>query len=187
MGIDEADVSRPPYVKYFIDRHLYAIMTRAASQNFVNNVDPKAFSPLTPVIYVALLATLKVAYHTYTLKEEREFHVVLRGHRGLPIEEVKEDLLAEDLPVQSVCLITNRAREPPTCTRIKDTDGPPACEHCKSSGHTANYLGFPRVPKRKIIIPKNKNNKKALPPRPIRPRPAEGPCARSQQICHTRK
>ncbi|GBP00713.1 hypothetical protein EVAR_76955_1 [Eumeta japonica] len=34
------------------------------------------------------------------------------------------------------------------CTRNKDTDGPPACVLCKSSGHTANYLGCPRAPKR---------------------------------------
>ncbi|GBP86482.1 hypothetical protein EVAR_53834_1 [Eumeta japonica] len=36
----------------------------------------------------ALLATLKVAYHTYFLMKEREFHVVLRGlPKELPIEE----------------------------------------------------------------------------------------------------
>ncbi|GBP82703.1 hypothetical protein EVAR_64591_1 [Eumeta japonica] len=40
----------------------------------------------------ALLATLKVARHTYSLKEEREFRV--------------------NLPVQSVRWITNHAREP---------------------------------------------------------------------------
>ncbi|GBP34186.1 Nucleic-acid-binding protein from transposon X-element [Eumeta japonica] len=61
----------------------------------------------------ALLATLKVAYHTYSLKDEREFRVVLRGvPKEIPIEEVKEDLLTQDLPVQSVRRITNRAREP---------------------------------------------------------------------------
>ncbi|GBP25798.1 hypothetical protein EVAR_94817_1 [Eumeta japonica] len=32
--------------------------------------------------------------------------------KELPIEEFKEDLLAQNLPVQSVCRITNRAREP---------------------------------------------------------------------------
>ncbi|GBP55048.1 hypothetical protein EVAR_46344_1 [Eumeta japonica] len=44
-----------------------------------------------------LLATLKVAYHTYSLKDEREFRVVpsFRGvPKEIPIEEVKEDLLA---------------------------------------------------------------------------------------------
>ncbi|GBP26109.1 hypothetical protein EVAR_15122_1 [Eumeta japonica] len=173
----------------------------------------------------ALLATLKVAYHTYSLKEEREFRVVLRGvPKKIPIEEVK-DQIAQDLPVQSVRRITNRAREPldlvlltadtgidtatkrsfyrikAVCslsgikveqphkksipgqcfncelyghssknrfqraryikclgdygtaayTRNKDTDGAPACALCKSSGHTADYLGCPRAPKRKII------------------------------------
>ncbi|GBP21789.1 hypothetical protein EVAR_10968_1 [Eumeta japonica] len=38
----------------------------------------------------ALLATLKVAYHTYSLKDEREFRVVLRGvPKEIPIEEVR--------------------------------------------------------------------------------------------------
>ncbi|GBP93651.1 hypothetical protein EVAR_66721_1 [Eumeta japonica] len=61
----------------------------------------------------SLLAILKVAYHTYFLKEEREFRVVLRGvPKESPIEEVNEDLLAQDLPVQSVRRITNRVREP---------------------------------------------------------------------------
>ncbi|GBP04470.1 hypothetical protein EVAR_55305_1 [Eumeta japonica] len=61
----------------------------------------------------ALLATLKVAYHTYSLKEEHEFCVVLLGApKEIPIEEVKEDLTVQDLPVQSVRRITNRAREP---------------------------------------------------------------------------
>ncbi|GBP19283.1 hypothetical protein EVAR_79883_1 [Eumeta japonica] len=34
------------------------------------------------------------------------------------------------------------------CTHNKDTDGPPACVLCKQKGHTANYLGCPRAPKR---------------------------------------
>ncbi|GBP46344.1 hypothetical protein EVAR_39721_1 [Eumeta japonica] len=61
----------------------------------------------------AVLATLKVAYHTYSLKEEREFHIVFRGvSKELPIREVKEDLFAQDLPVRSVRRITNRAGKP---------------------------------------------------------------------------
>ncbi|GBP95099.1 Nucleic-acid-binding protein from transposon X-element [Eumeta japonica] len=192
----------------------------------------------------SLLATLKVAYHTYSLKEEREFRVVLRGvPKGIPSEEVKEDLLTQDLPVQSVRRITNRAREPldlvlvtantgidqetkrsfyrikavcslsgikveqphkksipgqcfncqmyghsskncfqrarcvkclgdhgtAACTRNKDTDGPPACVLCKSSGHTANYLGCPRAPKR-ITPLKNK-----IPPPPAQAAPRRAP------------
>ncbi|GBP16784.1 hypothetical protein EVAR_13394_1 [Eumeta japonica] len=63
-------------------------------------------------ILSAFLVTLKFAYHTYSLKEEREFRVVLRGvPKELPIEEVK-DLLTEVFPVQSVHWITNGAREP---------------------------------------------------------------------------
>ncbi|GBP60377.1 hypothetical protein EVAR_91413_1 [Eumeta japonica] len=60
----------------------------------------------------ALLATLKVAYHTYSLKEEREVRVVLRGvPKKLSIEKVEEVLIIQDLPVQSVLRITNRTRE----------------------------------------------------------------------------
>ncbi|GBP28333.1 hypothetical protein EVAR_11795_1 [Eumeta japonica] len=38
------------------------------------------------------------------------------------------------------------------CTRNKETDGPSACVLCNSSGHTANYLGYPQDP------PKNTSN-----------------------------
>ncbi|GBP17298.1 hypothetical protein EVAR_17787_1 [Eumeta japonica] len=31
---------------------------------------------------------------------------------------------------------------------LPDTDGPPACVLCKQKGHTANYLGRPRAPRR---------------------------------------
>ncbi|GBP50545.1 Nucleic-acid-binding protein from transposon X-element [Eumeta japonica] len=171
-----------------------------------------------------LLVTLKIPFHTYSLKEEREIRVVLRGvPKELPVDEVKEDLLAQNLPVQSVRRILNRFREPldlvlvsgtaeandkatkaaffkirsvcslsgvkaeqprkralpgqchncqsyghssrycfhsarcvkclgdhgtAQCTRNRDTDGPPACVLCKQRGHTANYLGCPRAPKR---------------------------------------
>ncbi|GBP92437.1 hypothetical protein EVAR_63187_1 [Eumeta japonica] len=61
----------------------------------------------------ALLATLKVAYHKYFLKEERELRVLLQGvPKELPIEEVKENLLAQNLPVQSMRRITDPARKP---------------------------------------------------------------------------
>ncbi|GBP42669.1 hypothetical protein EVAR_21944_1 [Eumeta japonica] len=46
------------------------------------------------------------------LREEHEFRIVLQGvHKKLLIEKVKEDL-TQNLPVQSVLQITNRAREP---------------------------------------------------------------------------
>ncbi|GBP66576.1 hypothetical protein EVAR_47832_1 [Eumeta japonica] len=47
------------------------------------------------------------------------------------------------------------------CTRDKDTNGPPAYVLYELVGYTANYLGCPRVPKRKSIL---NNNKKAPPP-----------------------
>ncbi|GBP95902.1 hypothetical protein EVAR_83542_1 [Eumeta japonica] len=52
------------------------------------------------------------------------------------------------------------------CTRNKDTDGPPACVLCKSSGHTANYLGCPRAPKRNTT----QKNKTPSPPAQAAPR-----------------
>ncbi|GBP35559.1 hypothetical protein EVAR_17421_1 [Eumeta japonica] len=47
-----------------------------------------------------------------------------------------------------------------TYTRNKEADGPSACVLCKTSGHTANYLGYPRAPKLKVK-PKS-NSKKNL-------------------------
>ncbi|GBP21788.1 hypothetical protein EVAR_10967_1 [Eumeta japonica] len=67
------------------------------------------------------------------------------------------------------------------CTRNKDTDGPPACVLCKSSGHTANYLSCSRAPKRKIT------QKNKIPLRPFKPRRAERPRERSRKNYHTRK
>ncbi|GBP36166.1 hypothetical protein EVAR_4310_1 [Eumeta japonica] len=60
-----------------------------------------------------LLVTQKFAFHTYSLKEEREIRVVLRGvPKEIPVNEVKEDLLSQSLTVQSVRRIQNRFREP---------------------------------------------------------------------------
>ncbi|GBP37599.1 Nucleic-acid-binding protein from transposon X-element [Eumeta japonica] len=151
-----------------------------------------------------LLVSMKISFHTYSLKEEREIRVVLRGvPKEIPVDEVKEDLLSQNLPVQSPRPTTRRLKPPSSklgayaplsgvkaeqprkralpgqchncqsyghssrycfhsarcvkclgdhgtaqCTRNKDTDGPPACVLCKQKGHTANYLGCPRAPKR---------------------------------------
>ncbi|GBP34180.1 hypothetical protein EVAR_30733_1 [Eumeta japonica] len=107
VTLDEADEIVPPApVKpqrppplFIHDKGRWPVIQPASATDFRN--------------LSALLATLKVAYHTYSLKDEREFRVVLRGvPKEIPIEEVKEDLLTQDLPVQSVRRITNRAREP---------------------------------------------------------------------------
>ncbi|GBP67923.1 Nucleic-acid-binding protein from transposon X-element [Eumeta japonica] len=187
-----------------------------------------------------LLVSLKISFHTYSLKEEREIRVVLRGvPKELPVDEVKEDLIAQHLPVQSVRRIQNRFRKPldlvlvsgtaeandkatkaaffkirsvcslsgvkaeqprkralpgqchncqsyghssrycfhsarcvkclgdhgtAQCTRNKDTDGPPACVLCKQKGHTANYLGCPRAPKR---TPPPRRPRRAVRPRAL--------------------
>ncbi|GBP34434.1 Nucleic-acid-binding protein from transposon X-element [Eumeta japonica] len=188
-----------------------------------------------------LLVSCSFKFHTYSLKEEREIRVVLRGvPKEIPVDEVKEDLLAQNLPVQSVRRILNRSREPldlvlvsgtaeandkatkaaffkirsvcslsgvkaeqprkralpgqchncqsyghssrhcfhsarcvkclgdhgtAQCTRNKDTDGPPACVLCKQKGHTANYLGCPRAPKRPP--PPEKAVPRRAPARPV--------------------
>ncbi|GBP77769.1 Nucleic-acid-binding protein from transposon X-element [Eumeta japonica] len=60
-----------------------------------------------------LLVSMKISFHTYSLKEEREIRVVLRGvPKEIPVDEVKEDLLSQNLPVQSVRRLLNRYREP---------------------------------------------------------------------------
>ncbi|GBP06443.1 Nucleic-acid-binding protein from transposon X-element [Eumeta japonica] len=116
-----------------------------------------------------LLVTLKISFHTYSLKEEREIRVVLRGvPKELPVDEVKEDLLAQTRRLKPPSSKSGAYAPSPAskrsspvnapypgsaitatqCTRNKDTDGPPACVLCKQKGHTANYLGCPRAPKR---------------------------------------
>ncbi|GBP31284.1 hypothetical protein EVAR_31409_1 [Eumeta japonica] len=69
-------------------------------------------------------------------------------------------------------------------TRNKDTDGPPAGVLCKSSGHTANYLGCPLSSKRKINTINNNN----INPPPIRaPLAPPAQAAPSTHTCGHRK
>ncbi|GBP20292.1 hypothetical protein EVAR_82167_1 [Eumeta japonica] len=125
---------------------------------------------------------MKAAYHTHSLKEEREFRVVLKG---FSLEEVKTDLLAQKFPCgrpvalrivtvnrstsfwflpthplkikKALCVKCLGDHGTTVCTRNKDTDNPPGCVLCNTSGHTANYLGCPRAPK-KYPLP-NRNNR----------------------------
>ncbi|GBP94492.1 hypothetical protein EVAR_65852_1 [Eumeta japonica] len=131
---------------------------------------------------------MKAAYRTYSLKEYREFRVVVKGVAKKFSLNVKTDL-ARKHSMRAVRRVTNRNREPldlvlvsahpsvkdnvkatffkiktclgdhgtVACTRDKDADGPPACALCNTSGHTANYLGSPRAPK-KYPLP-NRNNR----------------------------
>ncbi|GBP63382.1 Nucleic-acid-binding protein from transposon X-element [Eumeta japonica] len=69
-----------------------------------------------------LLVTLQFAFHTYSLKEEQEIRVVLRGvPKEIPVDEIKEDLLSQHLPVQSVRRIQNRFREPLNLVLVSGT------------------------------------------------------------------
>ncbi|GBP46496.1 Nucleic-acid-binding protein from transposon X-element [Eumeta japonica] len=137
-----------------------------------------------------LLVSYKFEFHTYSLKEEREIRVVLRGvPKEIPIDEPRPTIRRLKPPSSksgSVCSLSGVKAEQPRkralpgqchncqsyghssrycfhsarcvkclgdhgtaqCTRNKDTDGPPACVLCKQKGHTANYLGCPRAPKR---------------------------------------
>ncbi|GBP64243.1 Nucleic-acid-binding protein from transposon X-element [Eumeta japonica] len=68
------------------------------------------------------LGTQHYAFHTYSLKEEWEIRVVLKGvPRKIQIEEVKEDLHSQNFPVQSVRRILNRSREPLDLVLISGT------------------------------------------------------------------
>ncbi|GBP52255.1 hypothetical protein EVAR_83116_1 [Eumeta japonica] len=226
VAIDEVDIIANPTSKKTKSRHPYSFIIRADARGLkIQSVAIADFWNLS-----ALLTMLKVADHKYSLKEEREFHVVLRKvPKELSIEEVKEDLIIQNLPMESVRQITNRAPEPldlvlvtsidnatkrqcfdcqlyghsskncyqrvrcvkclghhgtTACTRNKNTDGPPACVLCKLAGHTANYLGCSRAPKRKSI---QINYNKKAPRYKFRSRRAEHPRAWSQIIYPTRK
>ncbi|GBP94485.1 hypothetical protein EVAR_65845_1 [Eumeta japonica] len=118
---------------------------------------------------------MKAAYRTYSLKEEREFRVVVKSVPKKFSLAVKTDLLAQKHSMRAVRRVTNCNREPldlvlclsdhgtVACTRNKDTDGPPACALCNTSGHTANYLGCPRAPK-KYPLPNRNNRDENNPP-----------------------
>ncbi|GBP23381.1 hypothetical protein EVAR_22239_1 [Eumeta japonica] len=134
-----------------------------------------------------LLATIKAAYHTYSLKEEREFRVVLKSvPKAFSLDEVKNDPLAQKLPVRAIRreaifsksrrrapfqglkwnYPTNEAHQGSVTTvnsQNKETDGPPACVLCNTSGHTANCLGCPRATK-KYPLPNRNNTDKSNSP-----------------------
>ncbi|GBP95544.1 hypothetical protein EVAR_100359_1 [Eumeta japonica] len=152
IATEEADVIATSTSKTLIDRHPYSFTIIADARGL--KVQPAAIPDFRYLS--APLATFKVAYHTYSFKEEREFCLVLRGvPKKHPIEEVEEDLLIQNLPMQSVRRITNRARQcfnchlyghsskncyqrarcvkclgdhdTTACTRNKDTNRAPAC------------------------------------------------------------
>ncbi|GBP31348.1 hypothetical protein EVAR_13467_1 [Eumeta japonica] len=135
-----------------------------------------AANPTEKLICLIEHASLGYAFHTYSSKEERKIKVVLRGvPKEIPVEEIKEDLQSQNLPVQSVRRILNHSREPldlvlvfrtveandkakgnkAQCTRNKDTHDPSACILCKQKGHTAFLLTLlarmPACPKKSIL------------------------------------
>ncbi|GBP55034.1 Chimeric ERCC6-PGBD3 protein [Eumeta japonica] len=109
VTFDEADdIVPPPPLKQCDSKGIVILHGR-------NSIKGQKIQPASVTDYrnlSALLATFKVAYHTYSLKDEREFRVVLRGvPKEIPIEEVKEDLLTQDLPVQSAVLEHLRGKD----------------------------------------------------------------------------
>ncbi|GBP68225.1 Nucleic-acid-binding protein from transposon X-element [Eumeta japonica] len=94
---DEADVTAPPFP---------APRGKEPPPVFVQNMDRwtelrKKYADKNIQITQAL--TQSYAIRTYSLKEEREIRVVLREvPREIPVDEVKEDLRARNLSVQSV-------------------------------------------------------------------------------------
>ncbi|GBP57113.1 Nucleic-acid-binding protein from transposon X-element [Eumeta japonica] len=123
-----------------------------------------------------LLATMKAAYHTYSLKEEREFRVVLKGvlrvsaRRGIKVELPHKRSSpgqchncqlyghsSKNCFRKARCVKCLGDHGTAACTRNKETDGPPACVLCNTSGHTANYLGCPRAAPKKYPTPSRNN------------------------------
>ncbi|GBP52107.1 hypothetical protein EVAR_42010_1 [Eumeta japonica] len=133
----------------------------------------------------SLLVTQSYAFHTYSLKEEREIRVVLGGIprsicslSGIKAEQPRKRALPGQChncqsygnsfrhcfnPARCVKCLGNHGTA--QCIRNKDTDDPPACVLCKQKGHTANYLGMPAC------------SKKSPPPEKAAPRraPAQRP------------
>ncbi|GBP36379.1 hypothetical protein EVAR_87958_1 [Eumeta japonica] len=104
--------------------------------------------------------------------DEREFRFVLRRvPKEIPIEEVKEDLLTQDLPVQSVRRITNRAREPLDLVLVTANTG--IDYETKRSFYrikaVCSLSGCPRAPKR------NTTQKNKTPPPPAQAAPRRAP------------
>ncbi|GBP08128.1 hypothetical protein EVAR_2921_1 [Eumeta japonica] len=100
---------------------------------------------------------MKAAYHTYFLKEECEFRVVLRSvPKEFALEDVKTDLLAQSSRAGVLRTVLEKyaassgwatmAQQHALETKIQ-TAHPPVFFETHLSGHTVNYLGCPRAPK----------------------------------------
>ncbi|GBP58543.1 hypothetical protein EVAR_34545_1 [Eumeta japonica] len=107
-----------------------------------------------------LLITQGYAFHTYSFKKEHKIRVVLKVvSKKISVEEVKEDLCSQNFSVQAIRRILNWSRElldlvSVTGTAVRNelvirtqTVRPPA-SYLRKKGHTVNYIGCPRAPKR---------------------------------------
>ncbi|GBP28332.1 hypothetical protein EVAR_11794_1 [Eumeta japonica] len=89
VAIDEADVIAPRIPKKLRRPPPLFIHDKGRWASKFNRRPSRTFA-----IYPPFSRHLKFAYYIYSIKEEREFRVVLREvPKELPIEEVKEDLL----------------------------------------------------------------------------------------------
>ncbi|TLP06441.1 hypothetical protein FEG24_18960, partial [Acinetobacter baumannii] len=84
------------------------------ARNLANGIQIKLRTPDDHRALSSYLRKERISFHTYTLQEERELRVVIRGiPKELDVELVKADLLEQGLPVNSVHRMhTGRGREP---------------------------------------------------------------------------
>ncbi|TLO55185.1 hypothetical protein FEG31_19275, partial [Acinetobacter baumannii] len=84
------------------------------ARNLANGIQIKVQTPDDHRALSSYLRKERISFHTYTLQEERELRVVIRGiPKELDVELLKADLLEQGLPVNSVHRMhTGRGREP---------------------------------------------------------------------------
>jgi polyribonucleotide nucleotidyltransferase len=63
---------------------------------------------------VRFMKDSNIIYHTYQLKEDKPYKVVLRNlHHSIPVEDIKEDLQKEGFKVRNITNITHRVTKLP--------------------------------------------------------------------------
>lgn len=114
----------------------------------------------------------KIVYHTYQLKQERSFRVVIKGiHYSTPIEDIKADLLSRGHYVRNVINVKSKTTKEPLSMFFVDIDPDPTnktiyniheinnavvkieaplksnelvqCHRCQMYGHTKSYCRRP--------------------------------------------
>lgn len=121
---------------------------------------------------VKYLETVKILFHTYQLKQERAYRVVIKGlHHSTPIDDIKAELISLGHPVRSVTNVKSRVTKEPlsmffvdlnqnennktiyeishinhaivTVEAPKKTIDLVQCHRCQQFGHTKSYCKKP--------------------------------------------